>query len=200
MVKNVLARDVEEDIVSPGDTPNRVPRFLQNDVARYWRTVGVDFAHKRRNRGPAGWALRNVKLRTSRKLMYAAGLLTCFSCDPALRPVAARHPWYDAQQVVEHLARMAGMTPLDIVASVVLSFFGELSGAGERLFCAYDEVLGLLEGNRAHLKGLLPWQAEGDPVYQQARRLGIVVQQGLTEIFFECDTPLRELTIRYGVF
>lgn len=199
VLRNVLARYVEEDIVSAGDTPNRVPRFLQNDVARYWRTVAVDFAHKRRVRGPAGWALRNAKLRTSRKLMYAAGLLTCFSCDASFRPVTRRHPWHDAQQVVEHLARMVRTTPLDIVAEVIL-YFGELSGAGERLFCAYDQFLGLLEHRRKHLKALLPAQAEADPVYQEARQLGTAVQEALTDIFFVRETPLRELTIRYGVF
>lgn len=200
VIRNVLARYVEEDIVSPGDTPNRVPRFLQNDVARYWRTMAVDFAHKRRVRGPAGWALRNAKLRTSRKLMYAAGLLTCFSCDTAIRPVVGRQPWYDAQQVVEHLAGMVRATPLDIVAGIVLSYFGELSGAGERLFGAYDEFMGLLQSRRTHLKALVPSSSEGDPVYHEVRQLGRRVQDALTEIFFECDTPLRELTIRYGVF
>ena len=200
VVNHVLTRYVEEDIVSPGDTPNRVPRFLQNDVARYWRTMAVDFAHKRRTRGAAGWALRNAKLRMSRKLMYAAGLLSCFSCDSAFRPAVRRQPWHDAQQVVEHLARMVRATPLDILAGVVLSYFGELSGAGGRLFGAYDEFLGLLHTRRDHLQALLPWQADADPVYQHARELGRCFQDALTEIFFTCDTPLRDLTIRYGVF
>jgi len=64
-----------------GRGPAKVPRFLQNDLARYWRTVAVDFAYKRRDRGGKGWALRTVKLRVSRKMTYAAGLLACFSCD-----------------------------------------------------------------------------------------------------------------------
>lgn len=202
VIANVLARYVEEDIVSPGDTPNRVPRFLQNDISRYWRTVAVDFAHKRRARGAAGWALRNAKLRMSRKLMYAAGLLSCFSCDAALRPAAGRQPWHDAQQVVEHLATMVRSTPLDIVASVVLSYFGELSGAAGRLFGAYDEFLGMLHDPeiRSHLKRLPPSQADTDPVYLRARELGTRFQDALTEIFFHADTPLRGLTTRYGVF
>ena len=162
--------------------------------------MAVDFAHKRRMRGARGWALRNAKLRMSRKLLYSAGLLTCFSCDAAFRARSRTQPWHDAQQVVEHLARMVRATPLDIVAGVVLSYFGELSGAGGRLFGAYDEFLGLLQGRRAHLRALLPAQADADPEYQHARRLATRIQDALTEIFFYCDTPLRELTIRYGVF
>lgn len=202
VIANILARYVEEDIVSPGDTPNRVPRFLQNDISRYWRTMAVDFAHKRRARGAAGWALRNAKLRMSRKLMYAAGLLSCFSCDAAFRPAVRRQPWHDAQQVVEHLARMVRTTPLDMVAEAVLSYFGELSGAAERLFGAYDEFLGLLDDprTRGHLNALSPSQADADPVYQRVRELGTRFQDALTEIFFHADTPLRGLTIRYGVF
>jgi hypothetical protein len=202
VIANVLARYVEEDIMSPGDTPNRVPRFLQNDVARYWRTMAVDFAQKRRARGAAGWALRNAKLRMSRKLMYAAGLLTCYSCDAAFRPAVRRHPWADAQQVVDHLCAMARMTPLDMVARVVLYFFGELSGAGERMFGAYDQFLALLDdpGRRGHLKALAPSRADTDPEYQRVRALGTEFQDALTELFLTADTPVRDLTIRYGVF
>lgn len=63
VVSNILTRYIEEDLVGPADTPYRVPRFLQNDVARYWRTMAVDFAHKRRVRAAQGWALRTAKLR-----------------------------------------------------------------------------------------------------------------------------------------
>jgi hypothetical protein len=202
VVGNVLARYVEEDIVSPGDTPFRVPRFLQNDVSRYWRTMAVDFAHKRRVRGAKGWALRNAKLRMSRKLLYAAGLLTCFSCDSIFRARSRSQPWHDARQVVDHLSGMVGMAPLDIVANVVLDYFGELSGAAERLFGVYDEFLGVLHDpqRRKHLDTLAPSQADTDTEYQRVRVMATRFQDALTEIFFHRDTPLRELTIRYGVF
>jgi hypothetical protein len=202
VVRAVLARYVEEEINSPGDTAYRVPRFLQNDVARYWRTMAVDFAHKRRERGAAGWALRTAKLRMSRKLMYAAGLLSCFWCDPAFLAPRRTQPWFDVQHVVEHLLALVRTTPLDILASMVLLYFGELSGAARRLFGAYDEFLGMLDdrGIRAYLRELPPSQADTDPQYQRVRELGTRVQDALTEIFFTSDTPLRDLTIRYGVF
>lgn len=202
MVRNTLARYVEEDIVSPGDTPFRVPRFLQNDVSRYWRTMAVDFAHKRRVRSAKGWALRNAKLRMSRKLLYAAGLLTCFSCDSVFRPRARTQPWHDARQVVDHLSGMVRLAPLDIVANVVLYYFGELSGPAERLFGVYDEFLGVLHDprRRTHLDSLPPSQADTDPEYQGVREMATRFQDALTEIFFHRATPLRDLTIRYGVF
>lgn len=57
----------------------RPPRFLLNDVIRYWRTMCVDFAGKE-HEGPRKWGLRNVKLRTARKVLFAGGLLPVFEC------------------------------------------------------------------------------------------------------------------------
>lgn len=202
VVSNVLARYVEEDIVGPGDSAYRVPRFLQNDVVRYWRTMAVDFAHKRRERGPKGWALRNAKLRLSRKLMYTAGLVSCFSCDSRFRARSRSQPWHEAQQVEEYLAGLVRTTPLDIMAGMMLDYFGELSGVARILFGVYDEFLGMLhdEDIRKHLKELPASEADTDDRYQRVRDLGKQFQEALTDIFFVRDTPLRELTIQYGVF
>src|SRR5205085_11382481 len=49
----------------------RPPRFLLNDVIRYWRTIAVDFEGKLRTGGEHKWALRHAKLRTSRTLLFA---------------------------------------------------------------------------------------------------------------------------------
>lgn len=200
VVGNILKRYIEEDLLSPNDTPFRVPRFLLNDFGRYWRTMAVDFAHKRRVRQAEKWALRTTKLRLSRKLLYGAGLLGCFLCDQEFRSAPATPQWHGAQRVVEYLGRLVGKTPLDIVAYVVLHFFGENSGAGRELFDTYDAFLGLLNDTRKRerLETLSPGDADSDPVYQEARKLGSRFHDALTRMFF--DDPLQEFTIRYGVF
>ncbi len=86
--RHALLRYVEDDRGLRYGTVAFVPRFLLNDVARYWRTIAVDFAQKQRDQSMEGWALRNAKLRMSRKLIFASGLLICLQCelDPAAGP------------------------------------------------------------------------------------------------------------------
>lgn len=202
VVRNILTRYIAEDwgwIHGRGPAP--VPRFLQNDLARYWRTVAVDFAYKRRDRGGKGWALRTVKLRLSRKLTYAAGLLACFSCD--LEDVVTEDTTGQeaARVLVVHLEGRFSMTPLDMVAVTVLGI-PELNDAARSLFGAYNEFLGLLDDDekRVHLERLEPKASDADPVYNEARELSHKFQAGLDGIFFESHERLSELTRIYGVF
>lgn len=201
VVRNVLRRYIEEDLLGPADSPYRVPRFLQNDVARYWRTMTVDFAHKRRVRG-SGWALRTVKLRMSRKLIYAAGLLSCFSCETEFADHAEDAGRGDTVRVVAHLERLVRKTPLDIIAGYVIKYFGDLSDCGREIFGSYDEFLAMLsDERRGQLDRLTTQAAPADRNYEQAREMGQRFQDALTRMFFESsDTPLPELTKRYGVF
>ena len=197
VVRNVLRRYIEEDYLAPGESPFRVPRFLHNDVSRYWRTMAVDFAQKRRARAGQGWALRTVKLQMSRKLMYAAGLLSCFSCRTELGHL---DPQLGRRRVVAHLEDLVRKTPLDIMARAVLLSFGELSVSARDLFSAYDEFLALLDdpARRGHLEALAPG-AENDSRYQQAHEIGKRFDRALTAMFFDTRV-LSDLTKRYGVF
>jgi hypothetical protein len=133
----------------------RVPRFLLNDIVRYWRTVTVDFVEKQRREAGEGWGLRNAKLRLSRKLIFAAGMLSCFSCD-LLSNAEAREELRKTHSTVrmeEHLLSFVKMSPLEILATFLVERKIKKETA-HKLFCSYNAFLLLLndEQKREHLK------------------------------------------------
>ncbi|HEY5253170.1 MAG TPA: nucleotidyltransferase domain-containing protein, partial [Acidobacteriaceae bacterium] len=70
VLNNVLSRYLTEDHGLWQKSRDRgVPLFLLNDIARYWRTMVVDFAYKQRARANQGYGIRSIKLGLSRKLL-----------------------------------------------------------------------------------------------------------------------------------
>jgi hypothetical protein len=179
-----------------------VPRFLLNDVVRFWRTMAVDYASKHRERAGKGWALRNAKLRMSRKLIFASGLLACFSC--VLKPSRAVSeslfgPEGSFAPLVNHLVKYVSSTPLEVVAEAWLDYPNEASA--RRMFDAYDEFLAILNdaAKRDRLKELSEDASVTDPTFQRIRKLGHDFQHSLDDLFFN-TVELGRLIKRYGVF
>src|SRR5450432_3130083 len=141
VVRSILNRYLLEDRGLWKGSGHRVPRFLQNDFARYWRTMAVDFAYKLRTRAGKGWAIRNIKLRISRKLIYVSGLLACYRCHldypEGERATIFRDP-NGQELVVEHLEAIFQKTPLEIVASVLLRY-RHLDQAARMILDSYSE-------------------------------------------------------------
>jgi predicted nucleotidyltransferase len=202
VVRCILNRYVEDLRLWSGSGQHWVPRFLLNDIVRYWRTVAVDFAYKMRTREEKGWALRTVKLRMSRKLLFASGLLLCFNCA-LLIPAKEQDRIFgsgDVSALVDRLAGWTEQTPLELLAGAFLQEAG-LEAEARRLFQAYDEFLGLLndDSTRSHLEALARQELDADGLFQKARRLGHDFQDGLNALFFR-EGAMGQLTKRYGVF
>jgi predicted nucleotidyltransferase len=184
--------------------PFKVPRVLLNDIVRYWRTVTVDFLEKQRMQAGQGWGLRNAKLRMSRKLIFATGLLSCFSCD-LLADASARQQLigraHSTIAMEEHLRNFMERTPLEILATVV-SELRINKRTSIKLFSAYDEFLALMSDSRKRdrLKRLTPDSARGDKIYEEMRKFSHSFQEGLTALFFKDHKRLQELVTFYGVF
>ena len=166
----------------------RPPRFLLNDVIRYWRTVAVDFEAKARAGDDGKWALRHAKLRTSRTMLFAGGLLPLLECHHVT-----------ADDAPALLLRELLQPPTDRIASAFLRY--EAVDAGVRTLGAYDRFLAVLDDpvRRSALERLPRAEARQEPVFQECRRLGREIQQGLTALLFERE-PLRRLIRQYGVF
>ncbi len=194
----------EDDGFSRVPGKYHVPRFLQNDFARYWRTMAVDFAYKRRTRFGKGAALRNFKLRMSRKLLYVSGLLSCFSCELDLTAGSRLFPcekFAGTPECVACLRESIRRTPLEILATVILAF-DHLQDTGRKLFDAYDRFIGLLADNatRDYLEKLPVRPDPQDPVWERARMVTHDFRDALLELFFDQESRLAELTRMYGVF
>jgi predicted nucleotidyltransferase len=204
VVRNILNRYLLEDRGFWVGSEFRVPRFLQNDFARYWRTMAVDFAYKLRSRSGTGWAIRNVKLRMSRKLIYVSGLLGCFLCHldhTADEWEAFKDNPSERLTVIEYLEYVFRQTPLEIASGVLLRF-DHLNGAAMQIFGAYDRFLGILadDDQRKHLEELTEEAATNDGIYQETRELSHAFRDGLLTFFFDEESGMERLTQNYGVF
>lgn len=180
----------------------RVPRFLLNDIVRYWRTVTVDFVYKQVERND-GWALRSAKLRMPRKLLFAAGILVCFGVndsEPAVRDCMVGQ---DSKHgpLLEYLRAKFAMTPLEIVAEV-MNRKKMNSKVCLEIFDSYNEFLNLLGRKRVrnHLNGLTHRKAPQDAIYAQFQELGRAFHENIVSLLYHQDKGLRELTEQYGVF
>jgi predicted nucleotidyltransferase len=211
VLNNVIGRYLIEDRgLWDRQKARRVPLFLFNDIARYWRIMVVDFAYKQRTRENRGYALRNIKLGLSRKLIYVSGMLACFSCSLDF----TEEQWMDIstprdpQLLIAHLRTILSMTPLEIVASRLLCFESALE-TSKRLFDAYDKFIGVLADNsptykgkppRDHLEELPVEELDTDKTYQAARQIRRDFGLALDDLFLKPGSELYDLTLKYGVF
>jgi hypothetical protein len=206
VIKGVIDRYVEEDnhLLTPDSKQFRVPRFLLNDIVRFWRTMAVDFASKQRDREGAGWGLRNAKLRMSRKLIFASGLLVCFSAnlDPDLQAEISTDPGDIKLKLVlvRYIRQLVRMTPLEVVAKSAENF-GVSRSIAEQLFGAYAEFLQILDDqeSRDALKALRAEESRTDPTFKRVREISVAFDDALNQIFFE-NQLIAPLTRKYGVF
>jgi hypothetical protein len=202
---NILKRYLEEDLGLWRETTEfKIPHFLLNDFARYWRIMAVDFADKQHDRFYEGFALRNIKLRMSRKLLYISGLLACFRCHLEFPDASQRNKFFNQAnsfEVATLLRSFLDRTPLDLVAETLFLCLGS-DPRIEKLFSAYEEFLTLM-GNtekRETLEKLMPEELSADPTYREARDISHRFGDPIRAIFLRADNVIGELTIRYGVF
>jgi predicted nucleotidyltransferase len=203
IVRQILNRYLGSDsnFRTPEVDESRIPRFLLNDIVRYWRTICVDFAYKDWEQAGKKWALRNLKLRMSRKLLFVSGLFTVLSCfrNDDLRPEDPRADGYFLK-LQEHLLKFAKATPLNIIAWTLcrLGFEAECV----ELLGHYEQFLAKIDDKvvRAHLTDLSETKVYSDPMFLECREISHELQRVLRYVCLEAESPLRDFTCEYGVF
>ena len=204
VLRALLARYIGEDLFYHKPENFLVPRFLLNDYVRYWRTMAVDSAQKRQGRVER-WALRNIKLRLSRKLIFAAGLWACLCCR--------LHPSDDLKNsrvqtdrdailhdMTEFLLGFSDKSPLETLAGAFMTY--EAFSAAIEFFDAYEDFLQILNDSdlRSKLERLKFSEAMSEPVFGRAKTDATNLQHALTKLFFDTNKDLTLGAQSHGVF
>lgn len=213
VVSNILKRYFEEEVHFSPKGERTVPRFLLNDLTRYWRTICVDYAAKYREQDGKKWALRNAKIRFSRKLLYAAGLAFCFSCelDPPQKihqDLFGMHQDNSAEPFIESALKFAQTPPLEYLAAFVEAFVENSQRREQifrKIFGSYNEWLNLLNDKsvRDSLEKINHSDAAGNPYFEKVRENSSEFASGLRELFFNRDYDtdhIANLSLEYVGF
>jgi len=182
-------RAVLERYLNYGVKDFRPPRFLLNDLTRYWRTICVDFEGKHSDtRGDdPKWVSRNAKLRTSRKLLFAGGLVPILLCH-----------LHDRDAMPEFLATWLKAPPLDRLAAAFL--WAEAESEGARALSAYDRWLAIQfnAAARTELKALRHDTRRESPLFEEIMEIGRQFERAVLALLF--NTRLAALSQQYVVF
>ena len=164
--------------------------------------MAVDFASKQRDRGGEGWGLRNAKLRMSRKLIFASGMLVCFGAhlDPALQKKISTDNNELKFHLLQHIRENVKLTPLEILAKSI-GLYRIANPIGKELFDSYAKFLKVLDDkeDRKALENLRSEDSRKDQTFKQIRGISESFEHALDYIFFK-DPQIAPLTRKYGVF
>jgi predicted nucleotidyltransferase len=180
---------VLERYMNYGVKPFRPPRFLLNDLTRYWRTICVDFEGKHQNTQgeDAKWVSRNAKLRTSRKLLFAGGLVPIMLCH-----------LHGRDAMVPFLSSWLKAPALDRLAAAFS--WAEAEAEGARALLAYDRWLAIQRDSdaRRELRALRHDNRRSSELFNEITEIGRQFQRAVLALLFE--TRLSALSQQYVVF
>ncbi len=185
LIHSIVARYLADyDQPKPGP-----PRFLLNDLIRYWYTVSVDYQAKRWERLEVGWGIRYIKLLMSRRLSFASSCVALLLCGP------------DQPATETHLVEQFGLPPLARLAQLHhLDGFEQDEALSVILTHAsrFYELLSDPEIRQELEKVRSKADAAASPTFEELRASADSVAERLREVFF--GPLLAENTRNYMVF
>lgn len=167
------------------DNDDRRAVFLLNDVIRYYRTICVDYEYKKTETDKA-WAVRLMKLRHSRKLLYFSALL------PLLESMHL-----DKDRAAWLISQFTELTALERIV-LLLAKYGD-SGHWEILE-RYDTFLALMQDDekRQSLDEVDFDERESHPVYQELRKNAHEFGEALLNFILHVE-PWQESLSKYVI-
>ena len=161
---------------------HQIAMLLLNDIIRYWRTMAVDYAHKTREKGKP-WAIRNIKLVFSRKLIYASGLFTvAMTADRSRKEKISILEELLSDPPLRRIERICGQTMTMRLKDSYCLFLEALSDPFQR----------------RHLEKLLPEERYKDHRFRKLKNEGHRFGQELMRLFeqtFPSSHPIRHAVV-----
>lgn len=176
-----IRRQILERYISDKITDHQLALFLLNDIIRYYRTMAVDYEFKTQE-GDKPWAIRNIKLIFSRKLLYASGLFSIGLTADLRRDIK-----------IERLEQLFDLPALDRLAEIC--GMNHMAGVNR----CYDRFLERLADAeiREKLKAL-PRDKRDDPLFRDLKNEGHHFARELMKLFertFDSTHPIRRAVI-----
>jgi len=174
----------------------KVPRYLLNDLVRFWRTVAVDFGAKRWRGGRAQSNLRLLKLRTTRKILFAGPLSTLL-----LAPDRTQK----ASELASYLSEWLRKPPLAQIASLVsdpaVAVLDQSKNAIGRILVSYDSLLELFDDkvSREAIKNPGAHSESYARVAHKCEKIASDIETSLETLFFD-DPALSARVRKFAVF
>lgn len=194
VIDNILQRYCA-DYISPSRRASdkaRIPRYLLNDLVRFWRTMAVDFGTKRWRTTKGDSYIRLAKLRVTRKILFAGPLATLLMVP---------HRIQKNEELPDYLGEWLKKPPLSQLASTCEALSIDSKAALRSLLKAYDGFISLL-ANKTN-RNALEKPAEDSSRFEQLRieckQIGDCVQECLIEIFWN-DELFKNNFQEYCVF
>lgn len=176
--KEILSRYIKSTI-----TDHQLALFLLNDIIRYYRTIAVDYEFKTIEASKP-WAIRNIKLMYSRKLLYASGLFSvAMTADLAYE---------------EKISRLESLFDMPVIDRMIL-ICGR--SAMERVLLCYNHFLEQIEDEelRRHLDTLPPDKSgRADAKFRKLKNEGHHFTRHCLALFehtFGSTHPIRKAVI-----
>ena len=179
------------------DDGPHVPRFLLNDVVRYWRTVAVDFGAKQLRALSRGSYLRYAKLLTTRKVLFAGVLASLLRAKIVIGPGPDIHA-----RMLDYLRDESDRSPIARLVSLSGCVGEEAQQALGIIAERYSRFVEILDDRNTRTILARPSPPAGskeETLRQEIEQLGEEIQSNLEVVFFG-DDNIKPLTHRYGLF
>jgi hypothetical protein len=174
-----IRRKILERYIADGITDHQLALFLLNDIIRYYRTMAVDYEFKTvETKNAKPWAIRNIKLIFSRKLLYASGLFSVATTADRTR-----------SQKISELERLFDLTVIDRMKAIC-------GAAADPMLDSYNHFLSKLEDTsmRNHLDSLKKEQRQDDIIFRDLKNEGHHFTRELLRLFeitYDSAHPIR---------